>query len=147
MPSCPSSTASASLSLPLSLLLFSFLSFSSSFARAFIARYLFRPPLAAKSRGDGERRHGNFVTVFFHDDENVPVDRRMSYFPRKRERKREDRGAGEARNLHWCHCTRTCTRWRKKLTHELALGITASNCRSCGGSRKNTCANSYFAIY
>lgn len=55
-------------------------------ARAFIARYLFRPPLAAKSRGDGKRRHGNFVTVFFRDDENVPVDRRVSYFSRERER-------------------------------------------------------------
>ncbi|KYN32946.1 hypothetical protein ALC56_12762 [Trachymyrmex septentrionalis] len=31
---------------------------------SFIARYLFRPPLAVKSRGDRKRRHGNFVSVF-----------------------------------------------------------------------------------
>ncbi|KYM79101.1 hypothetical protein ALC53_10438 [Atta colombica] len=31
---------------------------------SFIARYLFRPPLAVKSRGDRKRRHENFVSVF-----------------------------------------------------------------------------------
>lgn len=60
----PSLRISFSLLLSLSLCLSSFLPSPSSLARAFIARYLFRPPLAAKSRGDGKRRHENFVTVF-----------------------------------------------------------------------------------
>ena len=50
----------------LSLFLSRFLSYfvSSLLTGGFIARYLFRPPLAVKSRGDRKRRHENFVSVF-----------------------------------------------------------------------------------
>jgi len=61
---------------------------SSAAERAFIARYLFRPPLAAKSRGDRKRRHGNFVSAF---STTIKTSRQIGGYRilRKRERERE----------------------------------------------------------